>query len=97
MTKLKFSKPNKNSYDGERITFISMDEIGQVSYVKIFSIGKIFYFCHGNKWWWIRLFKGYGIYVKKITKRNITFSERYGYAKGIKLFGCRFKILKPNK
>jgi lysozyme family protein len=62
---------------------------------KIFKIGKLFYLYITDDLFWFRFFNGYGIHGSNIKKSIILSSERYGYKKYIRIFGWKFRILKP--
>lgn len=45
---------------------------------------------------WFRIF-GYGLSIRSLNHGHIPFSIRYGYRKGIKLFGLYVEVLKKEK
>ena len=55
---------------------------------------KLFWFSWASHSVWGRLWNGYGLLVKT-NKAPVFFSERYGYTKYFKLFGLKFRLLKP--
>jgi hypothetical protein len=61
--------------------------------LKIFTI---FYLYYKKGFFWFRFFDGYGVWGRsQKIKSFVLFSERYGYTKYFKIFGWKFKILKP--
>lgn len=55
------------------------------------------HYYYKNRSGWFRIF-GFGLALKDTTMHELTFSERYGYAKGIKIGKWYIKYLpKPLK
>ena len=98
--KITYTKPNTDSYDGEKLNKCFLDEFctWNTPNGKTFKIGKIFYLYYDSTYFWFRLFGGYGIWGrgKRATMYEM-FSERTGHIKYFKLFGWKLKILKPSK
>jgi len=91
---------SKRVYDGKELpSRFSFDEVGQwpIKFGKSFRIWKIFYLYYEKGFFWFRFFGGYGIWGRSKKRKEFElFSERYGYTKYLKIFGWKFKTLKPN-
>lgn len=65
---------------------------------KRIKIGGLFYMYIEKRFFFFRIFEGYGIWGRsEKEKRFELFSERYGYTKYLRIFGWKFKTLKPSK
>lgn len=63
---------------------------------KVYSLGRFFFLYKESNCFYFRFFNSYGLWGKKIIEGDyVSFSERNGYAKVVKLFGWKFKILRP--
>jgi hypothetical protein len=85
-----------DEYDGEKLE--SMHDVWQpLPKYKTFG-GKLFYVYCERKCFWFRFFDGYGLFGKSQKIKDFElFSERNGYRKFVKLFGWKFRLLKPRK
>lgn len=66
-----------------------------ITEIKMFKIGKVFYFAHCKWCFWFRFFNAYGFHGKNVKIWGLMFSERVGYIKRLKIGNWSFKILKP--
>lgn len=100
MKKIKYSKPK---YSGNNPNPLLLDELlmweENNKNSKSISLGKVFYLYYRKGFFWFRLFDGYGFWGRSQKRKLLyeMFSERYGYVKYLKIFGWKFKILKPSK
>jgi hypothetical protein len=101
-SKIKYTKTDESSYDSGKILNYTQDEVGVCGSPiypigKTFRIGKFFYLYYKKGFFWFRFFDGYGIWGRnRKSKEDFElFSERNGYTKFLKVFGWKFKILKP--
>lgn len=98
MKKIKYSKP-KN--DGNSINPFLLDELlmwhEQIKNGKSIRLWKLYELYYEKGFFWFRFFDGYGIWGRSRKRKQLyeLFSERYGYVKYLKIFGWKFKFLKP--
>lgn len=46
---------------------------------------------------WFRVFDGYGLHIKDITRHPLIFSERMGITRRVSIGKWSIKLLKPSK
>lgn len=97
--KIKFSNP-KNAHVGKNLNYYELDEDGQMPRLegKVIKIWGVFYLYYEKRFFWFRLFDGYGLWGRSLkVKAFELFSERYSYTKYFKIFGWKLKWLKPSR
>lgn len=88
------NKYNRITYVGNRIFLPKHFTHFTPPIAKSFRIGNLFYLYRTKGVWWFRFFKGYGLHGKNIKLIGLSFSERNGYSKYLKLGSWIIKTLK---
>lgn len=60
---------------------------------KVINLGFLYILIYDGGFWF-RFFRGFGIAGKDTNKMGLTFSERHGHAKTLRIKNWSFKILK---